>query len=164
MYDKQPQQLWLPLTSSAEGSHARTCPARERAQALLEAARVCGLSSSESSGNYSLVSWWLRTYRPGRSDGWTMSWPGWSSRATLRFRSLCRRRMSALGTFGDGCLLLPTLSATTYGSNRGGAAGREGKDRPSLETMAKRRVLLPTMGAADAKMAKHHKHLLKIFI
>ncbi len=32
--------------------------------------------------------------------------------------------------------LLPTPSAVTYGSNQGGAAGRTGKVRPSLQTMA----------------------------
>jgi hypothetical protein len=36
-----------------------------------------------------------------------------------------------------GCLL-PTPSASSYGTNRGGAAGRVGQERPSLETMARR--------------------------
>lgn len=39
--------------------------------------------------------------------------------------------------------LLPTPSASRYGSNQGGGAGRVGPDRPSLHTMAKR-GLLPT--------------------
>ena len=33
--------------------------------------------------------------------------------------------------------LLPTLSAQSYGTNKGGAAGRVGKKRPSLETMGR---------------------------
>ena len=44
--------------------------------------------------------------------------------------------------------MLPTPSASTYGSNRGGAAGRTGKDRPSLDTMA-RKGLWPTPAARD---------------
>lgn len=45
---------------------------------------------------------------------------------------------------------LPTPSASRYGSNRGGAAGRVGKDRPSLVTMGLR-GLLPTPTATDCK-------------
>jgi hypothetical protein len=41
--------------------------------------------------------------------------------------------------------LLPTLAAVSYGSNQGGGAGRVGPERPSLETMAKRGELLPTL-------------------
>lgn len=41
--------------------------------------------------------------------------------------------------------LLPTLTATRYGSNQGGAAGRNGSARPSLE------ALLPTLAARDWK-------------
>jgi len=39
--------------------------------------------------------------------------------------------------------LLPTLSASSYGTNKGGAAGRVGRERASLDTLAKR-GLLPT--------------------
>jgi hypothetical protein len=44
----------------------------------------------------------------------------------------------------DGSSLLPTLSASSYGYNKGGAAGRQGRARPSLQTMAKQ-GLLPTL-------------------
>ena len=37
--------------------------------------------------------------------------------------------------------MLPTPTVTSYGSNRGGAAGRRGEARLSLETMARRGVL-----------------------
>ena len=42
------------------------------------------------------------------------------------------------------CLSLPTLTAQSYGSNKGGAAGREGKTSLSLQSMAKS-GLLPTL-------------------
>lgn len=44
---------------------------------------------------------------------------------------------------------LPTPSATSYGTNQGGSAGRKGKIRPSLETMA-RTGIFPTPKATDA--------------
>lgn len=48
--------------------------------------------------------------------------------------------------------LLPTPSATSYGSNQGGAAGRTGKVRPSLETMAKHNLWpTPTARLGDKK-------------
>lgn len=46
--------------------------------------------------------------------------------------------------------LLPTPTANTYGSNQGGAQGRTGKKRYSLESMAKMGVL-PTPCARDWK-------------
>ena len=52
-------------------------------------------------------------------------------------------------TKGTDFLLLPTPTASPSGSNKGGAATRVGKERPSLETMAKRGTL-PTPRASDA--------------
>ena len=46
--------------------------------------------------------------------------------------------------------LLPTPTASSYGSNKGGGAGREGPDRPSLQTLTKD-GLLPTPCARDHK-------------
>ena len=43
--------------------------------------------------------------------------------------------------------MLPTLTASDYGTNQGGAAGRVGKVRPSLQTMAR---LLPTLTSQDS--------------
>lgn len=51
--------------------------------------------------------------------------------------------------------LLPTPSASTYGTNQGGAAGRVGPVRESLDTMARNGrfddALLPTPRATDGK-------------
>jgi len=49
-------------------------------------------------------------------------------------------------------VLLPTPSAKSYGTNQGGAAGRVGKVRPSLEMIA-RRGLWPTPNATDGSKA-----------
>jgi hypothetical protein len=50
-----------------------------------------------------------------------------------------------------GISFVPTPSATDYGSNQGGAAGRTGKVRPSLKT-----ILTPT-----AKGNMHHESMKK---
>lgn len=50
--------------------------------------------------------------------------------------------------------LLPTLTGSSYGTNQGGAMGRVGKTRPSLQTMAK---LLPTLRAGDAKSSAYQR-------
>jgi hypothetical protein len=51
--------------------------------------------------------------------------------------------------------MLPTLTANAYGSNRGGAAGRTGEVRHSLQTMASR-GMLPTLTSSDAKGGAGH--------
>lgn len=107
-------QISLPLTSSAGGSPAKISPAQERARALLVAAVDCGLSLpglSESSPLHGLLS---RTSRVALRAGLTRSRQGWSSSAMKRYRSLCRRKMSALTTPERESSSLPTL--TTKGS------------------------------------------------
>lgn len=61
---------------------------------------------------------------------------------------LYQRKMSELPIKGTGSGWLPTPSACSYGSNKGGAAGRVGKMRHSLETMA-RKDSWPTPTAQD---------------
>jgi hypothetical protein len=50
-------------------------------------------------------------------------------------------------------LLWPTLSASRYGSNRGGAAGRVGPIRHSLDDLLKK-GLLPTLTFRDGRTLK----------
>jgi len=52
------------------------------------------------------------------------------------------------GTSANAGFYLPTLTASRCGTNQGGQAGRKGKIRPSLETMA-REGSLPTIQARD---------------
>ena len=56
--------------------------------------------------------------------------------------------------------LLPTLTAQSYGTNHGGAAGRVGPVRLSLETMA-RTGALPTLLSRDWKSSSPAKHSTK---
>lgn len=74
----------------------------------------------------------------------TTSSESFSEWATALRAHCGQRRKLALPTDESGCSsLLPTPSACSYGSNKGGAAGRTGKERHSLESMA-RKALWPT--------------------
>lgn len=70
----------------------------------------------------------------------------------LMLRRHCglRRKLAPRTDANGSSSLLPTPSASSYGSNRGGAAGRLGPDGPGLETMA-RKGLWPTPLVADSK-------------
>lgn len=54
----------------------------------------------------------------------------------------------------DGLALLPTPSAVSYGSNQGGAAGRIGPVRHSLESLV-RLALLPTPTVGDSRNSRN---------
>lgn len=76
-------------------------------------------------------------------DGST-PWPmTWKAKATPSGRPYCQLAPLARRTGGTDFGLLPTPAAQSYGSNQGGAAGRTGKVRHSLESMA-RHNLWPT--------------------
>jgi hypothetical protein len=78
---------------------------------------------------------------PGDSMLCSVTLPRWGM---MRNGELSERDMPELLTAGIGYGYLPTPTATPYGSCQGGEAGREGqKNRPSLQTMA-RRNLWPT--------------------
>jgi len=69
-------------------------------------------------------------------------------------RAHCGRRRKSARPIGesDCSSLLPTPSAVSYGSNKGGAAGRTGQERHSLESMARRGVW-PTPSLSDTRAA-----------
>ncbi len=76
---------------------------------------------------------------------------GWPKSGTMRSGQCWELPTLKLRTTDTGCgYSLPTPSATSYGTNQGGSAGRTGKIRPSLETMA-RTGIFPTPRAGDAK-------------
>lgn len=99
-----------------------------------------------------------------RAEGWTGGAPlgaelallptpqareGDASRRTLPNAALAGVRWaSGRRNLDDGIALLPTPTAQSYGSNQGGAAGRVGPVRHSLDALA-RLALLPTPRATD---------------
>ena len=80
-------------------------------------------------------------------------WP--SSGMTVDGLCYQLRKSERLTKDSVGSCLLPTPTASTYGSNKGGAAGRTGINRPSLESMA-RKNLWPTPTVQDACGRTHH--------
>jgi hypothetical protein len=170
-------QLDLPFcdrsTSSAEASPVRTSAAPASVLASQVLAAVFGSNISESLASSGRDGSSSRTSLAELLHGSTLCAAAWDSSDMRAYRSRLRRRMLALRTSEHACSslptlmskanllspsmqkwpahrrLLPTLTAQSYGTNRGGAAGRTGKVRESLQTIAKR--LLPTLTARDAK-------------
>lgn len=141
-------QLSLPMsTSSAGDSHVRTCPGQVAARALLERARVCGVSTLASSLSFAHNGSSLRTSQVVRRDGSTGSCVSWNSSAMTAYLFLCRRAMSELFTCADDSSLLPTAVASTGQFNQGGGSGRTGPRRYGLTALATRGEL-PTLTVA----------------
>lgn len=92
--------------------------------------RTLGRPISESVGSY----WPTATATDSKS----------SRNATVRNRKVAGHSGVTLTDF---VTLFPTPSASSYGTNKGGAAGRTGKARPSLETLA--RTVWSTPRASD---------------
>lgn len=95
--------------------------------------------------------WWtmqMGLFQEGSSVPFSETWPraGGVSNGT----AFLRQPSVPLTSVTDSSYSLPTPSAAKYGSNRGGAAGRVGRDRPSLTTMGSR-GLLPTPTSTDCK-------------
>lgn len=144
MFARSPEQLPLPWISSAEGFRAKTSRSQASALVLLESVPVSGSSSCESS----------RTSPPPLSSSRTCSdcerpdclecWPTLPLSGSMRSGRISALQSSAARTFADvSSSLLPTPSASSYGTNRGGSSGRVGKLRPSLDTLLSS-ALLPT--------------------
>lgn len=131
--------------SSTEVSRARTSASQDVARAWEASAADWLEKCSDLSVNFDLASCSWKTCQPYEPAGQTLlpaSWP--ASGMTLDGR-LFQRKKSELRTLeNDGSALLPTLSASNYGTNKGGAAGRTGRARPSLQTLARKGVL-PTL-------------------
>ena len=107
-----------------------------------------GTTSSESSKSASLEVSSLRTSTRKHSSSPSLTFQSWASTLVRPFKSLRQTWVRATDENGSSSLL-PTPTASSYGSNRGGAAGRVGPVRYSLASMAKL-GLLPTPTAGDS--------------
>lgn len=127
-------------------SPVRISVARARARAFLETAVDCGLSLPGSYPNSSPSGSSSKMLPRAQSSGSTPLLQAWDSWAIARFRSHSRRRIQALRICVDESLLLPTPTASRYGSSQNGCPGDgrtqyKGKGKPSLWTMAARGTL-----------------------
>lgn len=137
-------------TSFTAASRARTSVLRELAKVWVVSDRVYSLRSSALSKKQIQLSSSLKTsLRSGQEEllVFVSSWPasGMISGGQLFQPKALEPNTSET----DGSSLLPTPTASDYGSCVGGAAGRSGKARPSLGTMA-RKNLWPTPKASEA--------------
>lgn len=132
------------LISSLLVSRARTLALQESAQAWMESEAVFFSKWQESSGKSGPVSYSLRTYQ-GYVDTLAKLKGSWPMRAMSVDGMLYPLPRLEHGTYEkDGFYLLPTLTASEGGYNKGGGSGRVGKERPSLTTIVQKN-LLPTL-------------------
>lgn len=151
------------LTFFAEVSRVRTSPAPASAEGSAGRGPASGTTSPASSGNSPLASLSSKTSPAERRRGsrrsvvtcegsgierapWGLPPATWEPRTFGDASSLLPSPMASHPEgLRDrrGLQLLPTPSATPYGSNVGGAEGRKGEARLSLESMA-RKGILPT--------------------
>jgi hypothetical protein len=134
--------------SSAAGSPAKTSASPAEAQASVGRARVFGQSTPVSLASLSPDGSSWRTSQlslDGDSQLFSQTWP--RSGMTRSGTAFQLQPLAPL-TGGTASGLLPTPSASSYGSNQGGA-GRVGPVRHSLQSMA-RHGLWPTPTRQDA--------------
>lgn len=126
------------LTWCREASRARTSAWLERAPASAASAPGCGPIWRGSWATFDRASSSWRTAQPsllGDSDECSPTWPrsGMTAGGQCWELPTWEPHTSAIASGS----LLPTPTATSYGSCQGGAMGRDGqKNRPSLQTMA----------------------------
>ena len=138
------------LMSSVEGFPVRTFLVPEKEQESMPKDQDYG---GKCSG---LFAWWNRGTSSWKTwqrclTGGLMKFLGRWPKAGIMRNGIAYQRVPLAPPTGEiGSLLLPTPSATRYGSNKGGGAGRVGKERPSLETMAKLGTI-PTPRSSDCQ-------------
>ncbi len=132
------RQLSFPWMLSAEASPVRTSPLPEPAAGLPAPVPVFGSNTIASSASSAPASLSSRTSLDFFGGAWTRFSKGYGLSVT-RWRGPESEPLTLARLIGESvCSYLPTPSAVAYGTNMGGAAGRRGKVRPSLYTMAKR--------------------------
>lgn len=129
-------------------SPARTSALQEIATAWMESEAVFFSTWQESCEKSAPISYSLRTFQ-AYADSSARLKGKWPMRAMSVDGTLYPLPKWEPGTSAkDGSALLPTLTASEGGYNKGGAAGRKGKERPTLATMVQK-GLLPTLTASE---------------
>ena len=147
-------------TSSPEASPARTSAQRVKVRDLPEPVVDYGSRCSESLERYNLrlsSRKTVRAYVPVDSAPSCKDLPAWG----MTYDGACwglGTRVHLIDETGCG-YSLPTPSACSYGSNQGGSAGRTGKVRHSLESMARHRMWpTPTVGDSKSSGSRNTKN------
>lgn len=116
MLDETPNTL----TSSAAGSHARTLAPQARELASLVLAAAYGPNSHEWSTSFHQSGLSSRTSHLAPGVGSTPFADSWGNSAMRRYRSRLRQAMLAHRISASASSLLPTLSASDYGTSNNG--------------------------------------------
>ena len=152
------------LTSSLEDIRANRLVRLER-EAGSKTPVISGHTSDGTYNQLNLFNASSRTSKDTSRLDSTASSATWKKMVTTQRGDYSQRLKSVRHTSGSESSYLPTPSATSYGNNQGGAAGRTGKVRHSLESMA-RHNLWPTPRASEYKDcgpvgSKSHTHMDK---
>jgi len=132
---------WISSLRASRASHSPSPGADGEATT----SETCGPRPSESFARYDRASHSWRTSQGflaamGTSDTFSGTWP---KQGSMRNGAVFPRLPLERPTEDDGSGFLPTPNSSGWTSNIGGAGGRVGKVRPSLEMMA-RKNLWPT--------------------
>lgn len=144
MFAKSDPLTYLLPISFAGAFLARMYQEREQGQASRAHVAGSGTNTFASSKKLGPPTSLSKTSRVALSDGCPTCEGTCTCGDTEPVPSRYLPSMSERPTFvKESSYLLPTPTASSYGTNKGGAAGRTGKERASLQTLA-RRGLLPT--------------------
>lgn len=136
-------------TSSMEASHVRTLALQELEEAWKESeAAFIGSCTGLSKKYAQTISSW-RTSLPLEQEACAKSCNHLAIYGMTVGGQVYQPQKLEPRTLGKDGSFLPTPSANSYGSNQGGGAGRTGKVRPSLNSMAKHNMW-PTPRTSDA--------------
>jgi len=118
--------------SFVEASPAKTCPQPATLPGLTETDPVYGLNSSELQTRSVQPGLLLKTYITPGEDGCPSCGKTLMASVMDRCHYDCQPLTWAHGIEGEEFSYWPTLTASSYGSCRGGGAGRIGKIRKSM--------------------------------
>lgn len=139
-----------PLTLSTEASHARISVLQDMELAWVESEADFSGTSPVLSRKQTQDSFFSKTSQQLELVASTVSLKHLPSSGMISGGQFCQPKKLAPATFAKDGSDLPTPTASGYGSNQGGAAGRKGKRRLSIEAMAGR-GLIPAPMARDWK-------------
>jgi len=143
MFEKPAAKTSGLLTSSRGGSPAKTSRPPGKGPGSPGQDRASGSRCSESSTKCGRGSRSSKMSPPENDDGCPRCTGVCTCLDTEPVPSHFLPPMSGRPTSDEESSLLPTPSANSYGSNRGGAAGRIGKVRHSLESLARHQWATP---------------------
>ena len=147
-------------TSSTAASPARTLALRELERAWAESEVDFSSTSQGLSAKQTRDLYFSKTSQQLELVASTVSAKHLPSSGMIVAGQLYQPQKLVPRTCGKGGSCLPTPAANSYGTNQGGAAGRTGKVRASLETMA-RKNLWPTPRTTGLDGGSHSRKAAK---